>query len=637
MENTRFIGFVAALALLFASCDNKNELPNNELSGKDVTVRIRSMSVTSGGSESLGRSSSQREPEVVTTLIGDGMLLEMSIKEDESPLRSPVELATGTHFRVIAVTGTSDYYSHGDYVYGSGIPLTPSPSTDFHVKVGQIYSFICISYNSASLPPSTGYTVGSPLPTSFNVSNTRDLLLWRSSSTTISSAGIDLDITLTQMLAKVKVIVDCDYNKWKITSVTANKITIGEVSPSYTLNWSNRTITGPGTGEYQGFTYSTIVPNSTSQTSGELRVVPKGSGTVTVKLLAGAISRNGFATAVPSGERSATFTTPLSAGVSYTVTTRLRVPIFARSNIYWHSTGGNSGYLTFVPAAIPPDHNDDTKQGYQGVLFKYGSLVGISPAQKSGANETQKNAFDGTVPVYIPTYDGYTPANSTWVRSDNHGYTVAGWPVTSSGVSENGTANIPYLDGSYSGPGTVAYGRNNRFAIDADRNTNAMYEERRGDICQYLGKTQSALAGYRLPTSNEFGSESEIVWNASAPNANGWEQGSAFVQNEAVGYADGTADLLDATPGKNNGSTVYGSAINRTMDDVVFPASGARYYFLSTQTHSSLSRPGELGFYWSGSAYIDYYGYYLYFGTSGPNPNSARHRSFACPVRCVKN
>jgi hypothetical protein len=155
------VGLAATLALFFAVCDRKEELPDNESLDGYVAVRIRSISVSEGGSESPTRSVLQKEPEMISTPVSDGMLMEMSIKEDDSPLRDKIELATGTHFRVIAATGTSNYYSHGDYIYGSG---TLTPTNDFHEKIDQSYSFTCISYNSATLPPTTGYTVGDALP-----------------------------------------------------------------------------------------------------------------------------------------------------------------------------------------------------------------------------------------------------------------------------------------------------------------------------------------------------------------------------------------------------------------------------------------------------------------------------------------
>jgi hypothetical protein len=113
MKKTQFIGLIVALPLFYISCDNNDDLPNKTVSGKEVAVQIHSLNVTEGGSKSLRRSSLQKELETVLTPVGDGMMLEMTIKEDESSLRGLAELADGVYFRVIAVEGgTTKYYSH---------------------------------------------------------------------------------------------------------------------------------------------------------------------------------------------------------------------------------------------------------------------------------------------------------------------------------------------------------------------------------------------------------------------------------------------------------------------------------------------------------------------------------------------
>jgi hypothetical protein len=645
MKN-RFIGFVVVLALLFVSCDKENELENKKSSGKEVSVRIRSLSVAPSGSESLTRSALQKEPKMEVTSIGDGMLLEMSIKEDESPLRA-VLMSTGKLFRVIAVNhGTDDYYSHGDFTVGIS-----TASTDFHVKIGEKYDYICISYNSdTDLPPSTDYVVGSALPTSFSVDNSNDLLWCRiERNEDVPETGVELEILLEQKLAEVKVTVKCDYNQWKITAVTTDKITLGEVSPSYTIDWSNGAITGTGTEEYQGFTYSTIISNSTSQTSDGLRVFPKGSGTVTVKFLPGAIWRNGFSSAVPAGETSVPFTTELSAGVRYTITVRLWALIWARSNIYWDDvTDPSNPKLTFIPADGTTDY-----QGYQGVFFKWGSLVGVSPALTPGAKVGGK-AFSGTTPIYVPIVNATDLALSTWKATT--GDAMANDPdfpdVTSNWTSWDtnsyGAAHIPYLDPRHNTSGTVAFGRANRYAIDDDRNVYDVYKGFCGDICQYLStKTHAVPGDYRLPTSYEFGTSSETSWNASTPNANGWQKGtgSFSIAGTASGYSNGRADLLsdvqsasfDASENTHAGSAVaLGSAINKTMDDIIFPLSGTRSSIGGLNDGTS----GNAGFASSGSAYSTTYGYFFGFNSSNVNYGSyggANPRSCAFPVRCVLN
>jgi hypothetical protein len=247
------------------------------------------------------------------------------------------------------------------------------------------------------------------------------------------------------------------------------------------------------------------------------------------------------------------------------------------------------GYLTF-------DTNENGHQGYQGVFFKWGSLVGISPV----------GAFSGSTDIYVPVVNSAL-SHSTWEPTTCN---ARGW--TSWGDNAYTSADIPYLDPSYSAYGTVAFGRDNRYAIDADRNVYDVYKGFRGDICQYLSKTGAVIGNYRLPTSNELGP------------ANGWTTGTAEEDN-ALGNAGGTVDLLSTT---NN----RGWAKNAAMGDVVFPASGYRIYNAGT-----VGRVGRNGDYWSGSAGSATEGYNMFFNTGSVEPYGVRNRSYAFPVRCIQN
>jgi hypothetical protein len=316
----------------------------------------------------------------------------------------------------------------------------------------------------------------------------------------------------------------------------------------------------------------------------------------------------------------ATFKKALTAGYSYTLVVNFKKTIWAKSNIYWVSTGGNTGYLTF-------DTQENGNQGYQGVFFKWGSLVGVSPAP---IPPIPIYAFSSSTPVYIPNYDKNNHANSSWVRDDDHSYSSWTTPILSTAESDAGT--IPYLDGSYDDAGTVVWGGDNRLAIDATQNTDAMYEGLRGDICQYLSKTEVVSGSYRLPTAHDFGIRTTSNWadNPLTPNADGWiKGGGSFILNATAGREDGTADLLDAA--KNNGNTIYGSAINRPMGNVVFPAAGRR------SNIGGLDLVGNYGVYWTGSAQNPTDGYNLDFHSTYIHPGRTSYRSYGFPIRCVQN
>jgi hypothetical protein len=197
------------------------------------------------------------------------------------------------------------------------------------------------------------------------------------------------------------------------------------------------------------------------------------------------------------------FAKTLAAGKSYTLEVDLKKLIFAGSNIYWDA--GNS-WLTFDEVG-----NSD----YQGVFFKWGSLVGISPIGSSPNIPS--------VALYIPdvgagTWDGTkTVSTSDWGSCES----------------------IPFFDltGSISGN---MYGN---YLYDHPDFGNYI-----GDICAYLtGKTGVPAGSWRIPNMVEFG---------DATNYSGWIEGSTSVLN-----AEGTGIM---GRGKNYFS-------------LFFPASGQRF------------------------------------------------------------
>jgi hypothetical protein len=274
---------------------------------------------------------------------------------------------------------------------------------------------------------------------------------------------------------------------------------------------------------------------------------------------------------------------------------------------------------------------DAGHQGYQGVFFRWGSLVGVSPARANASV-----VYSDNTPVYIPAYNAADKLASTWNRRSGSSGASANlystWTPTTADVAAPAT-DIPYLDGSYN---AEPYGIDNTYVMDAARNTTAMYDSLRGDICQYLGKTQSALYGYRLPIQNEM-VRGRQEWNTTTPTADGWIKGDgSFVNRPAAGYADGRADLLSNQLGTvynpaqpTNGAGVkLGAAINQVLG-VMFPAGGIRA--------SDLTFIGSVGYYWSCSAISTVSAWELLFSTAivGGQTSGIIHSS-ALPVRCIR-
>jgi hypothetical protein len=325
---------------------------------------------------------------------------------------------------------------------------------------------------------------------------------------------------------------------------------------------------------------------------------------------------------VPFTNARATFNKVLTEGYSYTLVISFKQTRWAKSNIYWkwrddsnHDLGGD---LTF-------DTNENGHQGYQGVYFKWGSLVGISPAQAGGSDDY----IGQDIPLYVPVVE-YPLENSSWEMTSS---VAKGW--TDWGLNTARDEDIPYMDpDNYEGGN---YGRTNEYAMDAVRNEYAVYKNYRGDICQYLSTKTGVVAGdWRLPTSEELGPQATgtvgTYWSAEVPIVEGWMRGIDPwpATNTAAGYADGTADLLD--PAGNNGGIVYASAIYQPEGNVVFPASGQR-----ERDDGRLGEIGGRGQYWTGSLHSKPSGYGLDYRNASVIRIDSSNRSYAYPVRCVQN
>jgi hypothetical protein len=563
-----------ALALLLFACDRNDDLPTNGSS--ILPVRIHSLSILEGGSESLLRS--QEAQETVSLPLSDGLFLEMTMKRDMPPLRAGQrkELAPGVLFRVIALdAGTSKYVSHGDFTAGSLSATVPK----FFVESERTYDFVCLSYNNTTLPTAAGYVKGVNLPV-LTINNRSDLLWWKKQSVTVySDADAALDIDLNQMLVKVKVVLDCSYNGWMISGIAAG-LSLGSIANTGTMK--------PATGEItpalltQQLKWPSSKTSAMRQFSEQLTVLPKVSSALTVHIPVLTISREGLS-AIPPVAANNKFTTPLQSGVSYTLRVRLRTPIWAGSNIYWEGDE-KAGRLTFDPTG------ETQNEGFQGVFFKFGSLVGISPALVDG-----DDAFGTDLPLYVPD----ERATSQWSPTTAAAMQYASWYA------------IPHMDKSYYA--NSGRGRDDTSATDADQSIFASF---RGDICRYRGeKEPTRLSDYRLPTSSEFGAV--ISWT---------RKGSFVTGDNSVATPFGQTNLLTAP-------LQLGYATHAKMDNVILPASGFRD--LDGKLRATV---GFDGYYWTASEYSAAEAWiFEYYGGTIIRPIRFLERDYAFPIRCVKN
>ncbi|MDR0940288.1 MAG: hypothetical protein LBN29_13265 [Mediterranea sp.] len=164
-----------------------------------------------------------------------------------------------------------------------------------------------------------------------------------------------------------------------------------------------------------------------------------------------------------------------------------RFGLWARSNVYW-----DGKKLTFELADYASVPYTGGKNYYQGLLFKWGSLVGIA----QDVNYSNANSY-----LYFPRYD-----SNSWYGGKR---TDASSPSFSSSWS-----SVPYCTDTGS---NAVYDTS---VIKPSYNTAANWRANKGDICQYIGHSDPTHSGYRMPKDNEIGS-SKDDWTVEWGNSGG--------------------------------------------------------------------------------------------------------------------
>jgi hypothetical protein len=269
------------------------------------------------------------------------------------------------------------------------------------------------------------------------------------------------------------------------------------------------------------------------------------------------------------------------------------------------STDPGKGYLTFAA------HGTTDKQFYQGVFFRWGSLVGVSPV-RTGVNTafsigTQDEPNTGT-PIYV--YDGTLGWIRTNLATAQNAYL---WNTQQFSLGNN----FDYIPAVTSG--TAASVAN--YLASSGVHDPSTYK---GDICKYLTDQNNGVppGNWVMPTIADFGSAIRTAWTGTAPsNVAYWyrvpQSGGFTIDNTQTGTNfDGTYHGWDW------GASYYGS-------DTVFPASGMRNY-----STGSLGFTGYSGTYWSSSAADGTSAQHWRFETGNVSmPNT--YRGYPFPVRCV--
>jgi hypothetical protein len=578
---------LCGLTFLLSSCDNTLADEKPQPSGKTIAVNLSfGKNSFSDGDESITRSS-QSAPETVVVPLDNDFYMYGTLEPNPIDRRrtSAIDLENGTILHVTAYdintnqpidAKSYEIVNHAPVPIGDPIKL---PEGTYHFTAHS-------SLNTTAAKNDASYTI-----------NPSDLdLMWGNlDNVEVRYGKEDVDITLKHMFSRVRVVVET-------TNVSSQPTITGIGNVAITPNYNSKLTIASGYVETSGSSSERSIPTTWSDfttntiTSPDVLVYPGSSSSVSAKI--SNITLSGYGT-LNLSSYPVIFNRAMESGKSYTLRISFKKVAWADSNIYWDAA---TQKLTFDPVRAT-GANLSAHHNYQGVYFKWGSLIGISP---SGAT------FDANTAIYVPTI-----ANKTWSS------TKIGSVNLGNGNSNN-WAEIPPFSGT-----TPAYNRTQNYLADLGASRYSTYH---GDICKYIGES-GGPTGYRMPNSSEFGTSdvSGTEWTTSAFDklvAGGWFIG--LLSPDLVTYNNPAGDAI----------ANFSAYIRSAGANIYFPASGTR----GQNTEEAQPRDGYLfdqgkvGIYWAGSPTGDStLGTGMKFDGNNLYVTSAFDRYLgACPVRCVK-
>jgi hypothetical protein len=609
------------LLTVFASCDG---LGDGREDRQKAEVQFSLGSVEGWGESTVlrGASPMPRLVETVSVPLENNWILEASLTEEAAaPTRATENLQSGSIVRIIALSSTSPYdvVAKSDYVCQWEDNLSPV-NDPMKLEDGNYY-FIAYSYNSAtaaSLPPTIATLTTTEVtlsPYNNGDDETNDLILSMNTSVTpvSSSGGITLS-TLEHQFSQVKY---------------ALSVEGGATPTDFEVLLSNNyaaTLT-----KTAGLPQVALTKGALLSTPQHINTVPciVNTGEETPVLnISGAFGSQSF-TDVPI-----VYTKSFEPGKSYTLQIKIRRGLqWAGSNVYWVEeddpmTSDIEGYLTF---AEPPGTTDEWF--YQGLFFRWGSLVGVSPTRTTTNTTTGDNFSISATYIYVPVHNNDKNL-ITWKRM-----TVAAARAAYSWEKQFVQYSPSYGDFDYipavNTPASgTRIGSNNYLTRDYDDanpggHNPAAYK---GDICKYLtGQPHIPIGNWEMPTAADFNSAS-ASWGNFSNYYTSWVKYDP--NNQFPESVTGDNSLTFGHPGGDYKSWSWGASYCARSSGVattVLPASGYRYPYTG-----ALMRTGGSGFYWSSSvinnlssAYMQFVAFACYGAISDSN------RGSGMPVRCV--
>jgi len=560
---TRYTCYLVAILLivcgimyLLSSCITEIIDPNARSNGSKVAVNF-SLRIGSHGSDEVVERSGFSADEPITAFVHVAHDVYMyATLEPESPVTTramTTNLPDNYRVRVVAYYSDNTIAAQEDYQVIGG-KLT---GNNFEVAEDNTCTFVAYSLNESTLP-----TQNASNEITFTVSAYPNLdLLWGSTNPIyIDGSGTTAEIIeLKHLFSRIKVEVS---SAAIISDPVIEKIENASVSPHYngtaTLNvltgkltpqgdpaglqltrWRDQDIATFGSAWKDGGITPAGVLQSTDVESDYCYIFKHESDTLALKI--GDLVVDG----IDLGSYELRFSsTKLLSGHSYVLKLTFKRLVWAGSNIFWD---GNR--LTFLPETTP-----EFLQGYQGVYFFWGSLIGISPVGTATAGQTT-----GAPGNFVTTNNTGTRLFVPPSVSPNR----PNW-TTAFAASTNNSTTKPWSGNTIDAIPRVQAGASlySPVWLDDHSSRNYLYEIHdtvsfRGDICRYLSERRFAPPGHwRMPNGKELGhlaSEyAEHTLSASMP---------------ATVLISGMSDFYNDVPS---------SYATKLVSSTVFPAGGSR-------------------------------------------------------------
>ncbi|MDR2805406.1 MAG: fimbrillin family protein [Dysgonamonadaceae bacterium] len=617
-EKTYFRGWpvlptaLIVLLPLFAACDG---LDNGQGGGRKTAVEfsLGEIAPWSATTELRGGSETPRVIETASVPLEDNWVLEASLVEDPvAPTRAIAGLNDGAVIHIIARNTSTSEITESNYQYLS----------DKIVPVGQAmeledgpYSFTAYSYNTSAvtLPGTLSSDYPNPdvtlSPYVSPIDRGNDLLLSSNTVTKSGSSGINLGILKHKFS---RVIYDVSFTPAP-ASYNVDKV---ELSPNYTAKLTKST---------DDFAINALTTAQPLDLVNYSYVYTPAPLLPTLKISVTINSTKQFID-VP-----VTYKKTLEAGKSYT----LKINItqgrrWAGSNIYWveDPVGSNTGYLTFAT------HGTTDKQFYQGLFFRWGSLVGVSSAQTNIGTESSPSYTDdfdvNKTYIYVPENPTANPP--TWKRTTlKAARTAYGWNTHQ--FSRNYDFDyIPAVNVTLSSVASPSRYDNylaRNYVIGDDASGGHDPGNYRGDICKYLTGQPNVPAGnWVMPTTSDIEAVDGFR-NPIIPTT-----GDYWLRvPQSGGFSSATVYSTDGSYNNWTWGALYGSSSSGTSA-TVFPASGFRG---DSPPDGRLRYVGVTGCYWTGTAMhnavfgVDM----LLFITNDVSISTGDRRWWGYSVRCL--